>query len=236
MNRVSHRVSVLAIGVLALGLGACAATGIGLAPPPAPDAQPYRIGPPDRLEISVLPEPAISRSVTVRPDGMISIDLVGDIPASGRTAEEVAADIQKRISRYKRDASVTVALAASLSSEITVLGEVGGQGTFPLSRETRLVEAIGQVGGVGNFAAKDRIRIIRLVDGETRILIGDLSAIEQGDLSTNYLLQGGDVIVVPPTRMARTGYAVQSILFPIQQLLGLGATVTTKVVTGGLAP
>ncbi len=234
MQRSSRLVLVLFLLALSVGLGACSTTSVGLAPPPAPKTLPYRIGPPDRLEITVLPEPAISRNVVVRPDGMISIDLVGDIPASGRTAEDVAADIQNRISRYKRDASVTVALQASLSSEITVLGEVGGQGTFPLTRETRLVEAIGNVGGVGRFAAKDRIRLIRLIDGKTHVLVADLSSIEQGDLSTNYLLQGGDVIVVPPTGMASTGYAIQSILFPIQQLIGFGTTVTTKVVTGGL--
>ena len=234
MDHTRPLVLILALLALALGGGACASPGTGLAPPPIPETLPYRIGPPDKLDITILPDPSISRSVTVRPDGMISIDLVGDVPASGRTAEEVARDSQQRISRYKRDAVVTVALQASLSTEITVLGEIGGARTFPLVRDTRLIEAIGQVGGVGRYANKNRVRIIRLVDGTTHILYADLEAIEVGDLSTNYLLQGGDIIVVPATAMAEVGYALESVLFPIQKLLGFGTSVTTKVVRGGL--
>ncbi len=196
-------------------------------PPNAEPGRPYRIGPPDQLTITILPAPEIQRTVTVRPDGMISIDLVGDIPAAGRTAEEVAKDIEQRISRFKRDARVTVALSQTLSTEITVLGEVGRPSTFPLARETRLVEAIGQVGGPRSFAKKSSIRIIRFVDGQTKIFEANLSAIEKGDLSTNYLLQGGDVIVVPPTTLARVGYAIQSVLFPFQPLLSITRTVGT---------
>lgn len=228
-------IQILTLLLATTTLGACASApvvGTG-SPPPTATSQPYSIGPPDRLEITILPDPSIQRSVTVRPDGMISIDLVGDIPASGRTAEEVANDIQARISRFKRDASVTVALSASLSTEITVLGEVGSQKTFPLSRETRLIEAIGQVGGVSRFAKLDEIRVIRMIDGETHVFYANLESIQAGDLSTNYMLQGGDVIVVPPTGYASTGYAIQSVLFPIQQLLGFGTQITNKVVSGG---
>lgn len=215
------------VALAALLLGTACASTTSVAPPA--ETQPYRIGPPDRLLISILPDPAIERTVTVRPDGMISIDLVGDIPASGRTAEEVAADIQTRIRRFKRDAAVTVALAQSLSTEITVMGEVGGNKTFPLQRETRLVEALGQVGGVTIYAAKDRIRVIRMEDGKTRIYYANLDAIEKGDLSTNYMLQGGDIVIVPPSRSAKIGYAVQAFTFPIQQILGFGAKVTNKI-------
>jgi hypothetical protein len=133
------------------------------------------------------------------------------------------------ISRYKRDAVVTVSLNAANSTEITVLGEVGSQRTFPIQRETRLIEALGQVGGVGMMADKDNIRIIRLVDGQSHIYYADVGAIEMGDLSTNYMLQGGDVIVVPPTTSAKIGYAVQAFTFPIQQILGFGAKITNTV-------
>ncbi len=208
---------------------ACASTE---GPPPAPSAQPYRIGPPDQLTVTILPEPAIERSVIVRPDGMISIDLVGDLPAAGRTAEEVAADIEKRIVRFKRDARVTVALNQILSTEVTVLGEVARPSTIALARETRLVEAIGEVGGPRTFAAKSRLRLIRFEDGQTKVYAVDLGAIEEGDLSTNYLLQGGDVVVVPPSRFAAVGYVLQSVLFPFQQILGLGTSVTTTVYGG----
>lgn len=230
-TRSLHPLGAAVVGLVALATAACTSPA---GPPPAGEAgRPYHIGPPDRLIITILPEPEIQRTVVVRPDGMISIDLVGDIPAAGRTAEEVSRDIEQRIARFKRDARVTVALAQTLSTEITVLGEVGRPSTFPLPRETRLVEAIGQVGGPRQYADKDKIRIIRFVDGQTKVYIADLSAIEEGDLSTNYLLQGGDVIVVPPTPGARVGYAISSFLFPFQQLFGFGRSVSTTVVTGG---
>ncbi|MCP3983069.1 MAG: hypothetical protein GY723_01695 [bacterium] len=230
-SRSSSLAAVFA-GLLALGLSAC--TSPAAPPPNAGAGRPYRIGPPDQLVITILPAPEIERAVTVRPDGMISIDLVGDIPAAGRTPDEVANDIEGRIAHFKRDAIVTVALTQSLSTEITVLGEVGRPSTFPLSRETRLVEALGMVGGPRPYAKKDTIRIIRFHDGQTKVYLSDLEAIESGDLSTNYLLQGGDVIVIPSTRMARIGYAIQSFLFPFQKIFGFGSDVTRVTVTGGL--
>ncbi len=227
LARIRHLVLLAAVGA---ALGACASTG---APPPAPATQPYRVGPPDQLQISILPEPSIQRDVTVRPDGMISIDLVGDVPAAGRTTEEIAEDIEQRISRYKRDAAVTVALRQSLSTEVTVLGEVSRPSTFPLARETRLVEALGQVGGATLYAAKSRIRVIRFEDGQTKVYRVDFSSIEKGDLTTNMLLRGGDVVIVPPTAWANVGYTLNAIFFPIQQLFGMGARVSTTVFTGG---
>jgi polysaccharide export outer membrane protein len=224
-------VSLLAFATAPL-LAACAGTGSGQ--PPGPEVRSYRVGPPDQLRVTIIPDPVIEREVVVRPDGKISIDLVGDIAASGRTTEEIAADIQTRIGRYKRDAQVTVALAAALSDQITVLGEVNQPSTFPLARQTRLVEAIGTVGGPTTFAAKGRIRLIRTQEGQTRVYTVNLKAIEKGNLSTNYVLQGGDLVVVPPGVMASIGYAVQAVLFPFQQIFGFGASVTTKVFTGGI--
>jgi polysaccharide biosynthesis/export protein len=224
---VSLVVSCGALSVLVACAGSSGA-------PPASGLKSYKVGPPDELTISILPEPEIQREVVVRPDGMISVDLVGDIPAAGRSVEEIAKDIETRISRYKRDARVSVGVKAALSDQITVLGEVGRPATFPLSRQTRLVEAIGTVGGPTNFAAKGRVRLIRPGEGGTKVFNVDLGAIEKGNLSTNYVLQGGDLIVVPPGVMASIGYGVQSILFPFQQIFGFGASVTTKVFTGGV--
>jgi polysaccharide export outer membrane protein len=216
----------------ALAAAGCATTH-AVNPPPAPEMLPYRVGPPDNLMITILPDPPIERSATVRPDGMISIDLVGDVPAAGRTTAEIAQDIQTRISRFKRDASVNVSLSSSLSTEITVIGEVRAA-TFPLQRETRLIEAIGMVGGLRqNFSDQDSVRIIRVEDGSVKILTADVTAIQRGDLSTNYTLRGGDIVYVPPTVGAKIGYFVQGVFFPVQSILGLGAQVGGAVATGG---
>jgi polysaccharide export outer membrane protein len=235
--RTRRKITRAASGALALllGLGLSACAGTGGAAPGGPDASgAYRVGPPDELKISILPDPVIERDVVVRPDGMISVDLVGDVPAAGRTTEEIASDIETRISRFKRDARVTVALGAALSSEVTVLGEVGRPATFPLARQTRIVEAIGTVSGTTVFANKDSIRLIRTAEGAPKVFNVDLAAIQRGDMRTNYVLQGGDLIYVPPGVMASIGYAMQALLFPFQQLLGFGASVATTVYTGGV--
>ena len=221
---------VLAAAALAFSSIGCASPTVN--PPPPPEMLPYRVGPPDNLMITILPDPAIERSATVRPDGMISIDLVGDVPAAGRTTAEIAQDIQGRISRFKRDASVNVSLSSSLSTEITIIGEIRST-TFPLQRETRLIEAIGIVGGMRQMSDLDDVRIIRVEDGQVKILTANIKAIQQGDLSTNYTLRGGDLVYVPPTLGAKIGYWVQGIFFPLQSILGLGAKVGGAVATGG---
>jgi polysaccharide export outer membrane protein len=237
-NRRNHRVraaaAVAAVASLLAGLSLLAGCAGTSGPPAIAAAQPYRIGPPDRLVITILPDPIIEREVVVRPDGMISIDLIGDLTASGRTTEEVGSDIEKRISRFKRNATVTVALAQSLSAQVTVLGEVRSPSTFPLERDTSVVEAIGMVGGPSIFAAKSRIKVIRSQDGRTRVYRVNLSAMEGGNLQTNILLLGGDMVVVPPTVSASIGYFLRGIFFPLQQILGLGAGGATTVITGGL--
>jgi polysaccharide export outer membrane protein len=196
------------------------------APAPPPPARSvvssYAVGPPDVLLVTVLPEPVIERSVAVRPDGMISLDLIGDIPAQGRTVSEIAADIESRMARFKRGATASVALVDAQAHTVTVLGEVGRQTTVPLNREMRVAEMIGVVGGPAMFASKGKIRVIRSEAGETMVFIVDLDAITGGDLSTNIELAGGDLIYVPPTFWARVGYAVNALFFPLQPFLGLG--------------
>ncbi len=230
------RTQRLGLALLALSISAgtigCAAVNVG--PPPAPEMLPYRVGPPDRLTITILPDPAIERTATVRPDGMISIDLVGDVPAAGRTTAEISHDIETRISRFKRDASVNVSLASSLSTEVTIIGEIRAS-TFPLQRETRLIEVIGMVGGVRLTSDLDDIRIIRVEDGQVKLLAANVKAIQRGDLSTNYTLRGGDIVYVPPTTGAKIGYWVQGVFFPLQSILGLGAKVGGMVATGGMS-
>jgi polysaccharide export outer membrane protein len=192
-------------------------------PPVAPPPATYRVGAPDDLLISILPEPVIERVVVVRPDGRISIDLIGDVVASGRTTEQLAGDIREKISRFKRDAVVTVSVVASKSSTITVFGQVSAPGSQILDRETRLAEAIGAAGGTNLFASLGRVRVVRSNPEETKILRVNLRDIQYGDQSTNFMLQDGDIVVVPPNAIARVGFALQTLLFPFQQVLSAGS-------------
>lgn len=185
----------------------------------------YRVGAPDQLLVSILPEPVIERGVVVRPDGRISVDLIGDIDAANRTTEEIAAEIQQRISRFKRDAVVTVSVVAALSSTVTVFGQVGTPGTVVLDREKRLAEAIGALGGPNIFASEGRVRIIRsnFEQQTSQILLVNLRHIQAGDQRTNYLLHDGDIVVVPPNALARIGFTMQTLLFPFQPILSAGS-------------
>lgn len=231
--RLWLRRSGVVVGLLALGASLACAN-----PRPAPQrpgaTETYRVGPPDQLFVSVLPEPVIERTLTVRPDGKISIDLVGDVQAGGRTVEEIAKEVEQRVSRYKRDARVTVSVALARSSAVTVLGEVRGPTSFALEKDTRVVEAIGRVGGPTQYAAKSRIRVVRAAGKEPVVFWANLDAIQNGDLTTNILLMGGDIIFVPPTIPARIGYAIAGFFYPFQQLLGFGGNVATTVITGGV--
>ncbi|HEY8154157.1 MAG TPA: polysaccharide biosynthesis/export family protein [Myxococcota bacterium] len=214
----------VALAALALATGlACATT-----PTPPPEraaTSSYVVGAPDALHVTILPDPAIERDVTVRPDGMISIDLIGDVPAAGRSVGEIASDIEQRIGRFKRGAAVTVSLITANSNSITVLGEVRTPQSFPLLKQTRVAEAIARVGGPVFTGSERRIRVVRSGSGETVVFHVNLNAIQGGDLRTNIVLAEGDIVYVPPTFWARIGYVVQAVLFPFNPLLGVGTTV-----------
>lgn len=221
LRRPTRGRAVLAL--VALLPAACATQFTGL--PPAPAIEGYLVGAPDQLRVHILPEPEILRDVVVRPDGMISIDLVGDVQAAGRSPNDIARTIQQEIGRYKRDASVSVSVVSSTSRFVTIYGEVAIPGTFALDTETRVSEAIGRVGGPRPFASLNGVRIIRSTGVESQILDVRLGDIQKGDLSTNFVVAQGDLIVVPPTGLAKVGYAFQMLLFPLQPLLSGAATV-----------
>ncbi len=213
----------LAAAMLALLMVAAqGCTSFNPVPPPKPGAYAaYRVGAPDVLDVTILPEPIIQREVTVRPDGMISLDLIGDVPAGGRTIDEISADIETRISRFKRDASVTIALREALSTDITVFGEVRTPNTFPLTKETRVAEAIGLVHGETMMAQTSKIRVVRSGGGENVVYLVNLNDIRRGDLSTNLVLLPGDIVYVPPHIFARIGYAMNALLFPFTPFMGM---------------
>jgi polysaccharide export outer membrane protein len=228
---MSSRVSKgILLGAALLSALACARP--ATAPPPmAPPIEGYIVGAPDNLRILILPEPEIEREVRVRPDGMISIDLIGDVQAAGKTPTQIAEEIRVQITRFKRDAAVSVTVIDSPSQFVTIFGEVVSPGTFSLTSETRVSEAIGRVGGTRAFASLNRIRVIRTDGAETRVIRVRLRDIEHGDLATNLVVEEGDLIVVPPTVLARVGYAMQMLLFPLQPLIA-GAT-SAGAIAGG---
>jgi polysaccharide export outer membrane protein len=191
----------------------------------------YYIAPPDMLEITIRPEPAITRTVVVRPDGRISVDLIGDVEVEGKTVEEVRALITKEVAHYILNPDVTVILSSSNSRVFFVFGEVARPGTYPLTGHVTAVEALGIASGATRWANLGQGRLVRPTDEAPQAFRVDFKAITQsGDGRTNYELAPGDVIFLPPTAWARFGYALQAIFFPFQQVLGLGRSI---VVTPG---
>jgi polysaccharide export outer membrane protein len=206
------------IAVLAASLCAVACAH---SPSPAPDVRyvEYQVGPPDRLTVTILPDPPVVENVVVRPDGMITVQLVGDVPAGGRTTDQIAKDIENRIARFKRGALVTVSLAGAESPVISVFGEVRNPTTFALTRQMRIADALGTVGGPTLFANSDEVQVVR-PGNPTKVLYVDLDAIRDGDLRTNVQVYGGDIVYVPPTALASVGYFFQQLLFPFTPFFG----------------
>jgi polysaccharide export outer membrane protein len=218
--RARSNVGLLAIVMMLVSLGCTTLS----PPPPSGPPSPYIVGAPDQLSVRILPDPEVILEVTVRPDGMISVPLIGDVAAGGRTIPQISSDIQTKMGKFKRGAQATVMLVAAAHTDVTVFGEVVKSASFSLVKDTRVVEALAYVGGPTTFAWNGRIRVIRSLDGETVVHRVDLTDIREGDLSTNLLLEPGDIVYVPPTILARIGYAIQAVLFPFQPLLGLART------------
>ena len=165
--------------------------------------------PGDTLNISVLQDPKLDRSVVVDPNGQIAFPLAGHINANGLTPQRLERILKSRLERnYKDDGlDVTVALANAakpdipeedLKPKIFITGEVQRPGPYPIRQATSLVQAISIAGGLGPFAAKRRIQIHRGSGADETIFQFDYKAYEAGsNLGTNIPLQAGDVIIVP---------------------------------------
>ena len=195
----------LVVGCL-LVLAACATTtGSQQAPKIDPQAQAvgaYRIGVDDEVKVSVWQNPGLDVSVPVRPDGKISVPLVGDVDAGGRTPEEVSGEIQDKLKTYVRDPQVTVIVTQLRSHEylsrVRVTGAVRSPVSVPYRQGMTVLDAVLAAGGTNEFAAADRTELYRKEGEGTKAYAVRLDRIlKNGELQTNYPVQPGDVITVP---------------------------------------
>ncbi|HET9033621.1 MAG TPA: XrtA/PEP-CTERM system exopolysaccharide export protein [Dokdonella sp.] len=191
---------------LSLLLAACA-TGPrpGSAPQVNHEAQAvdtYLIGVDDVVRVAVWQNPDLNVTVPVRPDGRISVPLVGDVEAGGRTAEEVAAEIKTALAQFVRNPQVTVIIDQLRSHEylsrVRVTGAVRTPISVPYRQGMTILDAVLAAGGTNEFAAADRTELYRKEGDSTRAFAIRLDRIlEKGDLDSNYPVQPGDVITVP---------------------------------------
>lgn len=167
-----------------------------------------RIG--DQLDISVLEDPNLNRSVLVRPDGQITVPLAGTISAAGRTPEAVQAALTARLaSGFSVTPTVTVSVAAlgrpvatgSRKIEVFVIGEVGSPGSVKVKSGSTVLQVLSQSGGIGQFAADKRIQVHSTDPrtGKTSMRLFNYAGIESGKniSSITMRVKDGDVIVVP---------------------------------------
>lgn len=159
----------------------------------------YLLNSGDRIEIDVWKEEGMRQEVVVLPDGTVSFPLVGHVPAAGKTTEALAALLAKRLSEFIPDPEVNVRLIAAEGNMIYVLGEVKNPGAFPLTRPTRVMQALSMAGGLTEFAAENSIKIIRHeANGTSKTFPFEYGDVEDGEnLESNILLQSGDTVVVP---------------------------------------
>ena len=161
----------------------------------------YRIGPGDTLSIFIWRNPDLSAEVPVRPDGRISVPLLEDVVASGKTPTELAREIEKSLARFIQNPLATVIVTnfvGPYTEQVRVVGAATAPRAIAFRANMTLLDAMIEVGGLNEFAGGNRSTLVRMVAGEQkqyRVRIGDL--IRDGDISANVNLLPGDVIIIP---------------------------------------
>ena len=191
--------------LMASALAACGSTpsqGPAVCPEPASMSPEYVIGPGDTVNIFVWREPELSGTIPVRADGKISISLVEDMVAVGKTPSQLARDVEEVLAEYLRLPKVNIIVVEEGgSNQIQVLGNVVSPQSIPYREDLTLLDVIVAAGGLDQFAAGNRSRIIREIDGQTvecDVRVSDLMAGK--DMGQNIDLYPGDVLIIPQSR------------------------------------
>ena len=158
----------------------------------------YRLGAEDVLLVSVWKDEQLTREVVVRPDGMFSFPLVGDIQAENQTVEDIRGELVKRLTKYIPNPNVSVAVTKVASYKVYVVGRVNKPGEYVIGHYTDVLQALSLAGGLTPFAGENDIKVMRRVRGGQQAIPFRYGDIRKGrDLEQNILLQRGDVVMVP---------------------------------------
>jgi len=161
----------------------------------------YVLGPGDTININVWRNPEVSQTVPVRPDGKITMPLVEDLQASGKTATQLARDIEHILGKYIQQPVVTVTVTGFVgpySEQIRVIGQAAKPQALPYRQGMSLMDVMIAVGGLGDFAAGNSASIVRKVDGkQEKIEVRLADLIKKGDISANMPVRPGDILIIP---------------------------------------
>lgn len=182
-------------GTTTPGSPASAAGGPPSAPPPV-DAN-FVIGPEDVLQVTVWKEQNLSGTFPVRPDGMISMVLLGDVKAAGLTPTQLGANLEASYKKYIQDPLVTVLVQQVNSQRIFVVGEVGHVGPIPITPGMTPLQAIASAGGLTPYAHQKKIYILRGPQGSQEKIPFNYKAAVRGDSAQDIKLMPNDTVVVP---------------------------------------
>lgn len=160
-------------------------------------SQEYVVGKGDVLEINVWKEEELTRTITVRNDGKISLPLVDEVQAAGKSPIELKTAIQNKLSQFIEHPVVTVIVQSQASKQYYIIGEINNTGPFPLEKDLTVVQALSLAGGFTEWADKDDILLLRRTGGKERRIKIDYDKIVSGKASEqNMLLQADDTIIV----------------------------------------
>jgi polysaccharide export outer membrane protein len=197
MNRIVHRLALLAT---VLSLASCAT------PPSHPDSelradsatvQGFRLGPDDVIEVTVWRNETLSRTVPVRPDGVISLPLVNDVQAAGLTPMELRQILTQKFATFVQAPEVSVIVREVHSARVSVLGQVVHPGLYELRGPTTLLEVLAHAGGLTPFASRSKIVLVRTRSGQSqRYELSEEDAMAEKS-TANVALQSGDIVFIP---------------------------------------
>lgn len=157
----------------------------------------YRIGPLDSIDVTVFQEPDLSaKAIRVDASGRIALPLIGTVEAVGKTASELARELEVRYdSEFLRDPTVTVTVVSSVTQKVVVQGEVAEPGVFPITGPTTLLEVISMAKGETDVATLDQVVVFRTIEGQRMGAIFNVADIRRG-AANDPAIQGNDLVVV----------------------------------------
>lgn len=161
------------------------------------DSDSYVIGPSDMLTVTVWKEPTLSGNVLVRPDGMITMPLLGDVQAAGLTPLQLTDRITVKLKKYMQSPNVSVVVSEIRSKVIYLLGEVGKRGPVDMTSGMTLLDAIASAGGLTDYANVKKIYILRDEAGRHERIPVHYKEALKGNSTFDLILEPGDTIVVP---------------------------------------
>jgi polysaccharide biosynthesis/export protein len=221
---MSRGIAILSGLLLLMCVGVISVVAAPTTPPPGTPAKPpsappddYILGAGDSIEVNVFGEPDLSRTVTIKPDGVVALPLINQVKASGKTAAQLEAELTKLYGKYLRAPSVSIIVRQFRMHRVYVMGEVTKPGRYDITDDMNVLDALTSAGGVTDKANLDAVQLSRVENGKSKAIPIKMSQVVQGkDPGQNMKLQNGDLLYVP-----RRGMTILEILQSILSLRGI---------------